>query len=84
MRFHTPFEKYVDPSEQLPDQVLVEPGVVAHDILPPDVETQTSVRRMRLSPGDFLMHGYTAGCLGCIALRRKTGQSKNHSEECRL
>ena len=30
------------------------------------------------------MHGYTAGCAGCIALRRKTGQSKNHTEECRL
>ena len=39
---------------------------------------------MRLAPGEFLVHGYTAGCPGCIALRRKIGQSKNHSEECRL
>ena len=84
MKFNTPFEKYVDPSEKLPDQVIIEPGVIAHDVLPPDVETYTAVRRMRLSPGDFLVHGYTAGCAGCIALRRKTGQSKNHSEERRL
>ena len=84
MRFNTPFEKYVDPSEQLPDQVVIEPGVIAHGELPPDVETHTSVRRMRLSPGDFIVHGYTAGCAGCTALRRKTGQNKNHSEECRL
>ena len=72
-----PFEKYFDPSEQLPDLVIVEPGVVAHDILLPDVETQTTVRRMRLSPSDCLVHGYTAGCPGFIALHRKIGQSKN-------
>ena len=64
MKFNTPFEKYIDPSEQLPDQVLIEPGVIAHDLLPPDVETQTAVRRMRLAPGDFIVHGYTAGCPG--------------------
>ena len=84
MKFDPPFEKYIDPSEQLPDQVIVEPGVIAHDMLTLDVETQTAVRRMRLAPRDFLVHGYTAGCPGCIALRRKTDQSKNHSEECRL
>ena len=83
MKFTTPFGKYVDPSEQLPDQVAIEPGVIAHDVLPQIVETFTAVRRMRLSPGDFIVHGYTAGCAGCIAWRRKTGQSKNHSEECR-
>ena len=64
--------------------MIIEPGVIAHDVLPPDVETQTAVRRMRLAPSDFLVHGYTAGCPGCVALRRKTGQSKNHSEACRL
>ena len=84
LKFNTPFENYVDPSEQLPDRVIIEPGVIAHGELPPDVETYTAVRRMRLSPGDFIVHGYTAGCAGCIALRRKTGQSKNYSEECRL
>ena len=62
----------------------MEPGVIAHDLLPPDVVTQTTVRRMRLAPSDFLVHGYTAGCPSGIALCRKTGQSKNHSEECRL
>ena len=84
MKFNRPFEKYIDPLEQLPDQVIFEPGVIAHEVLPPGVETYTAVRRMRLSPGDFLVHGYTAGCAGCITLRRKTGQSKNHYEECRL
>ena len=43
--------------EQLPDQVLIEPGVIAHDVFPPDVETYTAARRMRLSPGDFIVHG---------------------------
>ena len=31
MKSNTPFEKYIDPSEQLPDQVIIEPGVIAHD-----------------------------------------------------
>ena len=57
MKFNTPFEKNVDPLEQLPDQVIIEPGVIAHDLLPLDVETQTAVRRIRLAPGDFLVHG---------------------------
>ena len=56
MEFNTPLEQYVDPSVQLPDQVIIEPGVIAHDVLPPDVETQTAVRRMRLAPSDFLVH----------------------------
>ena len=65
LRFNTPFEQFIDPSEQLPDRVIVKLGIVAHDILPPDVEAQTAVRRMRLAPSDFLVHGYTAGCPGC-------------------
>ena len=48
----------------MPGQVIVEAVVVAHDVLPPDVETQTTVRPMRLSPSDFLVHGYTAGAQG--------------------
>ena len=42
MKFNTPFEKYIDPSEQLPDQVIIEPGVIAHDVLP-----QTSRRALQ-------------------------------------
>ena len=41
--------------------MIIEPGVIAHDVLPPDVETYTAVRRMRLSPGDFLVHGSLPG-----------------------
>ena len=84
LEFDTSFEKYIDPTAQNPDGILIEPGVIAHDVLPPDVEVATGTRRMRLAPSDFLLHGYTAGCPGCIALRRKALQSRNHSEPCRL
>ena len=53
-------------------------------MLPSEVEVAVNTRRMRLSPSDFLIHGYTAGCPGCINLRRRSSQSKSHSEACRL
>ena len=84
LRVETHVEQYVDPSEELPDKIGIEPGIIAHDTLPPEVEVAVNTRRMRLSPSDFLTHGYTAGCPGCINLRRKSPQSKNHSEACRL
>ena len=65
MQFGTPFEQYVDPTEQFPDTIIIEPGIVVHDVLPPEVETVTFARRMRLTPSDFLTHGYTAVCPGC-------------------
>ena len=68
----------------LPDKIGIEPGIIAHDMLPPEVEVAVSTRRMRLSPLDFLIHGYTASCPGCIDLRRKSLQSRSHSEACRL
>lgn len=80
--FDTSFEQYIDPTETLPDRIAIEPGVVAHDDLPPEPEVTVTRRRMRLAPEDFSRHGYTAGCPGCIALRRKA-PSKNHSESCR-
>ena len=61
-----------------------EAGGVGHDKLPPEFDTSTPRRRMRLAPSDFLIHGYTAGCAGCVNLRRKKGPGKNHSESCRL
>ena len=82
--FNTPSEQYIEPSEQFPYRVQIETGIVAHDELPPEVGTSTPRRRMRLAPSDFLIHGYTAGCAGCVDLRRKMGLSKNHSESCRL
>ena len=76
--------RHIDPSEELPDKIGIEPGIIAHETLPPEVEFAVSTRRMRLSPLDFLIHGYTSGCPGCIHLRRKSLQSKSHSEARRL
>ena len=84
MQFGTAFEQCVDPTEQLPDTIVIEPGIVAHDVLPPEVETVTTARRMRLTPSDFLTHGYTARCPGRINLRRMSEKSRNDSEACRL
>ena len=78
LKFNTSFEQYIDPSERFPDKLQFEAGVAGHDELPPKVDTSTSRRRTRLAPSEFLIHGYTAGCAGCINLRRKTGLSKNH------
>ena len=64
--------------------VLAVRGIVANDVLPPEVETVTKARRMRLTPTDFLTQGYTAGCPGCFNLRRKSVKSRNYSEGCRL
>ena len=32
LKFSTPFEQYIGPSEQLPEQVVVESGIAAHDV----------------------------------------------------
>ena len=41
LKFNTSFEQYIDPSEQFPDKVKFEAGVVGHDELPPEVDTST-------------------------------------------
>ena len=46
MQFGTPFEQYIDHTEQLPFTIVIEPGIVAHDVLVPEVETVTAARRM--------------------------------------
>ena len=59
---------------------------------PPDVDvsgpaptrgTDVIPRRMYLKPADFLKHGYTDGCPGCIMLRDGSTQKRNHTEACR-
>ena len=40
-------------------------------------------RRLRLSRDDFITHGYTAGCGGCVALQLGLGAARNHTELCR-
>jgi hypothetical protein len=39
---------------------------------------------MRLVRRDFLKHGYTGGCPGCIHLQSGLEGSRNHNEACRL
>ena len=39
-----PFEQYIDATEQLPNTIVIEPGIVARDVLPPVVETATTAR----------------------------------------
>ena len=38
---------------------------------------------MRLTLGDFKIHGYSAACPGCVHLQRNTGTPRNHTEACR-
>ena len=48
LRFETQAEQYIDPSEELPDKIGIEPGIVAHGVLPPEVEVALHTRRVRL------------------------------------
>ena len=41
------------------------------------------IRRARLYPQDFVTHGYTVGCDGCLHLQNQLGQRRGHNEECR-
>ena len=50
LKFNSSFDQYIDPSEQFPDRVQIQTGVIAHDELPPEVDTSTSRRRMRPAP----------------------------------
>ena len=36
-----------------------------------------------MSKEDFITHGYTAGCGGCVALQRNLNTARNHTEVCR-
>ena len=41
-------------------------------------------RRAMLRRADFTRFGLTAGCAGCQWIANPTGQSRNHTEECRM
>ena len=64
LRVETHVEHNIDHSEELPDKIGIKPGIIGHDMLPLVVEVSVSKRQMRLSPSDFLIHSYTAGCPG--------------------
>ena len=40
-------------------------------------------RRVRLNPEDFIKHGFTGRCRGCVWLQDNIGTRVAHSEECR-
>ena len=40
-------------------------------------------RRLYVKPADFVRHGFTQGCPGCVCARTGIGPKRNHSEICR-
>ena len=54
----------------------------ATGVVPPVPNEIPRTRRLRLAREDFEVHGFTAGCGGCIALQNNRGISRNHSELC--
>ena len=81
-KFNTTFQEYIVPSTEVPSSVVIQ-DPLGQPVAPPDAADLPHVRRMRLDKGDFIDHGYTAGCGGCIALQRGLGVSRNHTEQCR-
>ena len=40
-------------------------------------------RRIYMKPADFVRHGFTQGCPGCVYAQTSIGPKQNHSEICR-
>ena len=77
-------EEYISPTDS-PVPVLVDaPIAIPPGALALVAEDIPSVRRIRLLPSEFVQHGYTAGCPGCVPLQPRGGNSANHIEQCRL
>ena len=77
----TCFEEYVVLSTVDAEAVVID-GVDI-PLASPALAEVLKARRLRLSRDDFVTHGYTAGCGGCVALQRGLGNARNHSEICR-
>ena len=78
----TSFQEYIEPGAKLPTPYIILPVPPAIGV--PDVPAvDIQARRLRLQKRDFLAHGYTGGCAGCIHLQRDLPGSRNHSEACR-
>ena len=80
----TLFEDYVAPTTSEPGVIVIDAEVRVPEGAPDPVSEVANTRRMILTPGDFKMHGYSAGGPGCIHLQRNTGTSRNHTEACSL
>ena len=79
----TSFEEYVNPSVVEAEPVVIHAFARDHGVLPGDLEPVIGMRRMKLAATDFELHGYTAGCSGCIHLQRGAGTARGHTEACR-
>ena len=84
LEVQTTFEEYIAPTPS-PEIVVIPADIPTHVDIPVIAEPAPVARRVRLNPGDFLTHGYSAGCHGCIALQRggEISRSRNHSDSCR-
>ena len=76
------FEEYIC-AAAIPAHFVIEAGEHVPGLAPEVAEEAVNARRARLVPRDFVAHGYTGGCPGCIQLQRGGGVSRNHSEACR-
>ena len=79
----TSFEEYIAPTTSELEVVDIDAEVRALDGAPDLASEVVNTRRMRVTPGDYKRHGYSAGCLGCVHLQRNTGTSRNLIEVCR-
>ena len=82
-QMNTSFESYINPKESNPDQVVIAADIKDDPTAPQMPDMSVTVRRMRLEPRDFQVHGYTAGCQGCVHVQRGSGSRRPHTEACR-
>ena len=80
----TSLEECVALSTSEPGVVVIDAEVRVPEGAPELASEVVNTRRMRLTPGTFKLHGYSAGCPGCVHLQRNTGTSRNRTEACRL
>ena len=83
MDVNTTFEEYIVPNAENPEAVVIVAGPADVNILPPIPVEFPRARRLRLGREDFVEHGFTAGCSGCISIQENRGISRNHTEACR-
>ena len=74
----TAFEEYVVPSTVDPEAVVIDGADIP--LGPPAPAVVLKAQRLRLSRDEFVTHGYTAWCGGCVALQRGLRSALNHSE----
>ena len=80
---HVPtFKDYLQPDDGEREVFDIPVMSVPPEVEPDPIELGPS-RRMMLRPADFVTHGFTDGCPGCVAIRAGRGSARRHSEPCR-